>query len=175
MTFAKLLLPLIATAMFSAPALAANPTDGEIAEIMKTANEGEIDAAKVAEKHASSPEVKGYAKEMVEAHKQNEKDGKEAFKAGKISPKNNDVAKAMKKDTKAKIKALKEHKKDTAEFDRAYIDSQVAMHQQLLNDLDSNLIPNAKSEDLKSYLTKTREHVQEHLTKAQQIQSSITK
>lgn len=169
-----MILPVIAMAMFAAPAFAA-PNDQEIAEIMKTANEGEIDAAKLAEKHASNPEVKDYAKKMVDEHKANEKEGKDAFKKGDISPKNNDIAKAMKKDTKAKIKALKEHKKNTAEFDKAYIDSQVAMHQQLLNDLDSNLIPNAKNEDLKAYLTKTREHVQEHLTKAQQIQSSIMK
>ncbi|MNL17561.1 hypothetical protein D3C87_1386610 [compost metagenome] len=175
MKFSKAILPLVISAFFAGSAFAANPTDPEIAEILKTANDGEMKVAKVAKSHAENKDVQDFAKMMIESHKKNEKEGKEVFKKAKIKPKSNETAKLMKKETEAKIKELKAQKKNSAEFDRAYIESQIAMHQQLLNDLDATLIPNAKSEDLKTYLTETRNHVQEHLTKAQQIQTSMMK
>ena len=146
-------------------------TDAQIVEVVKTADEGEIDAAKLAKSKASDSRVKDFAKMMIEDHKANKKESKKIAKNNNIKAENNDVAKNLKDDTKSKIKDLKQYK--NAAFDKAYIDSQVAMHQQLLKDLDQTYIPTAQNADLKSFLQDTRTHVQEHLSKAQEIQSAM--
>ena len=64
-------------------------------------------------------------------------------------------------------------KKKGSDFDKAYIENQVMMHQQVLNDLESKYIPATQNSDFKAFLETTKAHVQEHLTKAQQIQSTL--
>ncbi|QDK37267.1 DUF4142 domain-containing protein [Bdellovibrio sp. NC01] len=170
MNFKKLFLSSALLSMLVGPAALAL-SDSEIAEIMKTANQAEIDAGKMAKSKASNSEVKDFAKHMVSAHESNMKDGKKVAKKEKIKPENNDTAKDLKKSAKDQMAELKTKK--GSEFDKAYIDNQVAMHQQLLNDLDSKFIPQASNAEFKSFLEETRTHVQEHLSKAQQIQSSM--
>ena len=61
------------------------------------------------------------------------------------------------------------------EFDRAYVDNEVAYHQQVLDAIDKVLIPNAQNGELKGLLTKTRPVIAEHLAHAKQIQGSLGK
>lgn len=148
-------------------------SDGEIAEIMMTANKAEIDAAKVAKSKASDGSVKDFAHHMIDEHESNQKDGKKITKDEKIKSKSNDEAKNLKKNAKDDLADLK--KKKGLDFDRAYIDGQVNMHQQLLSDLDEKLIPQAQNPQFKTFLTETRTHVEQHLAKAKEIQATLTK
>lgn len=160
------------TAMAFSPTYAATPSDAEIAEVMENANEASINAGKLAERKASNDEVKSFAKMMVDTHKQNEKDSKKVSKSTKIKPKASDMSKDLKKDANEKISSLRSLK--GTEFDKAYISSQIDMHQKLLTDLDTNLIPNAQNPEFKSFLEKTKTHVQDHLTQAKRIQESLS-
>lgn len=148
-------------------------TDSDIAEIMKTANTAEIDAGKLAKSKASNTQVKDFAKMMVNEHEENMKDGKKVAKEEKIKPEMTDTSKELKGSARDQLAELKNKK--GADFDKAYIDNQVAMHQQLLNDLDQKFIPAASNAEFKTYLQNTREHVQQHLSKAQEIQATMTK
>lgn len=170
MNFKKLVLSSALLSLLIGPAAMAL-SDSEIAEIMKTANEAEIDAGKMAKSRASNSEVKDFAHHMVSEHESNMKDGKKVVKKEKIKMEKSETAKDLKKSAKDQMAELK--KKKGSDFDKAYIDNQVAMHQQLLNDLDSKFIPQASNAEFKSFLETTRQHVQEHLSKAQQIQSSM--
>jgi putative membrane protein len=158
-------------AVVSAEAAVVN--DSQILDVVKTADEGEIDAAKVAKSKAHDTRVKDFAASMIEEHKANEKEGKKIAKNNNLKAESNDVSKNLKDDTKSKIKDLKQYKGSA--FDKAYIDQQVTMHQQLLNDLDQTYIPAAQNAELKSFLQDTRTHVQEHLSKAQELQSDLSK
>ena len=80
-------------------------------------------------------------------------------------------AATMKEDAQAKMENLKSQK--GADFDKAYIASQVEMHQTVLNDLQNTLIPAAKDPQLKTFLETTKTHVQQHLEKAQKLQASM--
>jgi putative membrane protein len=163
---------LIGIAIFSFAGVAqAALTDAQIVKIVKTADEVEVDAAKTAKSKASDERVKDFAKQMIEEHKANEKDAKKTAKANNLKPEKSDISKNMEETTKAKVKELKEYK--GAAFDKAYMDLQVSMHQQLLNDLDQNYIPNAQNSELKSFLQDTRGHVEAHLNKAKEIQSTL--
>lgn len=158
--------------LFAGPAQAA-PNDNEILNIIKTTNELEIDASKVAKSRSKNPEVTSYAEMMITEHKSNEKKGKEVSKAEKIKPKSNELAKELKKENKEKISGIKKLKGH--EFDKAFMDLQVEMHTRLLTDLENSYIPGAQNSQLKSFLEETKTHVQEHLTKAQHIQTTLNR
>ncbi len=146
-------------------------SDAEIAEIMTTANHAEIDAAKLAKKNAADGSVKDFAEHMISQHEQNLKDNKKVTQDEKIKSKSNDEAKSLKKDAKDHYADLK--KKKGLEFDKAYIENQINMHQQLLTDLNDKLIPQAQNPQFKSFLMETKTTVEQHLVKAKEIQSTL--
>ncbi|XGC80378.1 DUF4142 domain-containing protein [Bdellovibrio bacteriovorus] len=148
-----------------------NLTQEEVAEILKTANDAEIDMAQAAKRRAENKEVKEFAKHMEEQHKENNKEAKKVTKKADIDMKNNDTAKSLKKDSKDRLAELK--KKKGADFDKAYIESQVQMHEMVLRDLNEKFIPAAQNPEFKAFLETTKSHVQEHLSKAQQIQQTL--
>lgn len=145
--------------------------DAEIAHIVTTANELEIQASKLGQQKARKPEVKEFARHMVHAHTQNNKQAKSLAKEEKIKPAKNPTSEALKTDAEAKLAMLKDA--SGAEFDRAFMDAQVAMHQRVLAMLDEKLIPNAKNADLKEKLNTTRSEVAEHLEQAREIQRTL--
>jgi putative membrane protein len=149
------------------------PSDNQIAEILKTANKAEIDAAKLAKDRAANSEVRSYAEHMIVEHTQNTKDEKELGKKIDVKPESSDIAKDLKKDAKNKYSELKKNRGSA--FDKTYIDQQVALHQQLIKDLDEKLIPAAQNPQMKEFLQTTRTHVEDHLAKAQEIQTSLSK
>lgn len=166
-------LALIASlALFAAPHAFAL-TDAEIAEMVMTANEAEMDAAKVAKSTAADRTVKEFAEHMIDEHKKTMSDGKKVTKEEKIKMKSIDAAKALKKTAKEQLGDLK--KKKGIDFDRAYIENQVGMHQQLLDDLNEKYIPQAQNSQLKTFLNETKDHVEKHLAKAKEIQTTLTK
>ena len=161
--------PAQATAATAPPAI----TDNQIAEIMKTANMAEIDAAKVAKEKSKNQKVKEFAEHMIVEHKQNDKEAKILTKKIDIKPKANDIAKGIKNDAKIELADLK--KMTGAEFDKGYMKMQIGMHQGLLNDLDQKFIPAAQNAHFKEFLQTTRTHVAAHLAKAQDVQIDISK
>lgn len=148
-------------------------TDGQIMHILKTADEGEVDLGKLAKSRAQNKDVKEFAKQMVDEHKKNEKEGKDIAKKTKVEMTKNDTSTSLEKMVDTEESNLKKLK--GADFDKAYIGNQITMHKQLLDDLNQKLIPAAQSPELKTHLENTKSHVEKHLTRAQQIQDSLTK
>lgn len=62
---------------------------------------------------------------------------------------------------------------DGKAFDKAYVDREVAYHQQVIDALDTVLIPNAQNAELKALLTKVRPAFVEHLNHAKHLQASL--
>jgi putative membrane protein len=155
-------------------ATAPSMTDAQIVEIVKTANEGEVDLGKLGKSKAHSKDVQAFAKNMIEEHSNGEKETKETAKNAKIKGVESADSRSLKDTTKSKISDLKKLKKGD-EFDKAYVDTQVTMHQSVLDTLNQKLIPSAQSADLKTLLEKTKTHVEEHLANAQKLQATLTK
>lgn len=151
-------------------ASAATLTDAEIAGILKAANEAEIEAAQVAKRKAVSQGVKDFADHMIQEHRTNAKETKRIQQSARLKPTMNAEAKAMARDAKAKVAALRKLRGDT--LDKAYVSQQVEMHASLLQSLDDKLIPSAKGPELKAHLEKTRTHVATHLDKAKALLAS---
>jgi putative membrane protein len=61
-----------------------------------------------------------------------------------------------------------------ADFDKAYIDHEVAYHQQVLDAINSTLLPNAKNPELKALIEKVTPAFQAHLDHAKKLQGELT-
>src|SRR5437763_8353999 len=105
----KLVLPV---ALF-APALAfaqGKPSDPQIAHIVVTANQIDIDAGKLAKSHTKKKEVQAFAQQMITDHTAVNKQASALAKKLGVKPEDNDTSKALKKgaeENTANLKKLK--------------------------------------------------------------------
>ena len=164
---------LLALASLDVSAQSTAPNDAQIAAIVVTANQVDIDAGKLAKSKSGNKEVKEFAERMITDHTGVNKAARELVTKLKVKPEENATSKSLKTggdDTLKRLKALK-----GAEFDRAYIDNEVTYHQTVLDALDKTLIPSARNEELKALLVKVRPAFVAHLEHAQHIQASLKK
>ena len=166
-----------AAALLIAPGLGwaqgAGPTDPQIAHIVVTANQVDIDAGKLAESKGASKDVRAFGKQMVTDHSGVNKQAVALAKKLKVTPEDNPTSQSLKKggeDNLATLKGLK-----GAAFDKAYIDHEVAYHEQVLDAVDKVLIPNTKNEELKALIVKVRPAFVAHLEHAKMIQAKQNK
>jgi putative membrane protein len=146
-------------------------TDGEIVMVTSTANLGEIEMAELAKRNAGNADVKGFAALMITQHREMENKGKAVATKAKITPADNEVSSTLKNDVQSTISNLKNQK--GKDFDKAYIESQVKAHRDVLTIFDSKLLPNAQNGELKTVLTDARGHVASHLAKAEEISQKL--
>ncbi len=148
-------------------------TDAQIAAIVVTANQVDIDAGKVAESSASDPQVKAFGKQMVTDHTGVNKQATDLVTKLGVTPEDNATAQSLKSGGAENVKNLSGLK--GAAFDRAYIEHEIAYHQQVLDALDKTLIPGAQNAELKALLVKVRPAFVAHLEHAKQLQASLGK
>ena len=147
------------------------PNDAQIAGIVVAANTVDINAGKLAEKMSRNKEVKAFARQMVTDHTGVNKQASALVKKINVTPEDSDISKSLKDGGDANIAKLKGLK--GREFDKAYIDNEVTYHQAVLDTIDKTLVPNAKNEELKNTLVKTRPAFVAHLEHAKHIQASL--
>lgn len=162
-----------ALAISAGTAFAQEVNDAQIAHIVVTANQVDIDAGKLAEAHGTNAEVKAFGKQMVTDHTGVNKSATSLAGKLKVKPEDNPTSKSLKSGGDKNLANLKSLK--GAEFDKAYIDHEVTYHQAVLDALDKTLIPGAKNEELKGLLVKTRPAFVAHLEHAKKVQSSLGK
>jgi putative membrane protein len=149
----------------------AGPTDAQIAHIVVTANQVDIDAGKLAESRGSNKDVIAFGKQMVTDHTGVNQQAVALVTKLKVTPEDNPTSQSLKTGGEENVKHLKTLK--GAEFDKAYIDHEVAYHEQVLDAIDKTLIPSAKNEELKALIVKVRPAFVGHLEHAKKIQASL--
>lgn len=147
--------------------------DAQIAAIVVTANQVDIDAGKLAQARSTNAEVKKFAQLMITDHTSVNTSATALATKLKVTPKDNATSKALKAGGQKNLANLKTLK--GAAFDRAYIDQEVTYHQQVLDALDKTLIPSAQNAELKALLVKVRPAFVAHLEHARQLQSTQKK
>lgn len=147
------------------------PSDPQIAAIVVTANQVDIDAGKLAESKGHSPEVKAFAKRMVTDHSGVNQAAIGLAQKLHLTPESNPTSESLKQGGEQNIAALS--KLSGPAFDKAYIDHEVAYHQSVLDALDKVLIPGAQNPELKALLVKVRPAFVDHLSHAKMIQSRL--
>ena len=170
----KTLTFLATAAAFAAAGAVAQPAainDAQIAHIVVTANQVDIDAGKVAEQKGSTADVKAFGKQMVTDHTGvNKQAGDLAHKLG-VTPEDNATSKSLKSGGEENVKKL-EGLSGKA-FDKAYVDHEVAYHEQVLAAIDGTLVPNAKNAELKALIVKVRPAFVAHLEHAKAMQAKL--
>jgi putative membrane protein len=151
-------------------ASAQSVNDAQIASIVVTANQVDIDAGKLAKSRSTNKDVKAFAELMVTDHTGVNKSAKDLVAKLKITPQDNPTSQSLKAGGDKNVAHLKTLK--SAAFDKAYVDHEVAYHQQVLDALDKTLIPDATNDELKALLIKVRPAFVAHLEHAKHLQSS---
>ena len=149
------------------------PSDAQIAAIVVTANQVDVDAGKLAETKGHSSEVKSFGKRMVTDHTGVNKSAKELVTKLGVTPEPNATSESLKKGGDENLANLK--KLSGAAFDKAYIDHEVAYHEAVLNAMDKTLIPSAQNAELKALLVKVRPAFEAHLSMAKEMQAGLAK
>ena len=150
------------------------PNDAQIAHIVVTANTVDIDAGKLAEGKATNPDVKQFGATMVKDHTAVNKQATDLAKKLGVKPEDNATSRSLAQGGRDNLAHLRELKKG-GDFDRAYVDHEVAYHQAVIDALDKTLIPNAKNAELKGLLEKSRPAFVAHLEHAKMIQAKLGK
>ncbi len=149
----------------------AKPTDPQIVGVVQTANQLDIDAAKLALKKTKNDQVKQFAQQMIDDHTKLMNSVNDLGKKLNVKPEDSDTSKSLKSAAATEMKKLRGLRGKA--FDKEYINHEVAYHQQVLDAAGNVLIPNAQNAELKSALQGAAPLLQGHLDHARQIQSSL--
>lgn len=147
------------------------PNDAQIAAIVVTANQVDVDAGKLAEGKTRSKTVKAFAQQMVTDHSGVNKMAVELVTRLKVKPQDNPTAQGLQKggdDNLARLRQL-----DGSAFDKAYVAQEVTYHQAVLDALDQLLIPSASNAELKALLLKVRPAIDAHLQHARHLLAEL--
>ena len=167
-----------AAAMPMAPSDTARPAaaalnDAQIAHVAVTANAIDSAAGVMAKQKGSAKSVKDFAQTMIDDHTAVNKQAVAlATKLG-VTPEDNDVSRSLRSSADASTSTLQS--RTAADFDKGYIDNEVAYHQTVLDALDKTLIPGAQNAELKALLEKVRPSIAAHLARAKDVQTALNK
>ena len=165
------LIALASSLVLPVAASAQGINDAQIASIVVTANQVDIDAGNFAKSHAANAQVKQFAQQMVTDHTGVNQQATALVTKLKVSPQDNPTAQSLKSGGEKNVANLKSLK--GAAFDKAYVDNEVTYHQQVIDALDKTLIPSASNAELKALLVKVRPAFVAHLEHAKKIQATL--
>jgi putative membrane protein len=150
--------------------MSAGMPQGEIASIVLTANEGEIEQGRAAASRATSSEVRNYAQMMVTDHTNALNAARDRFSRAGVTAVDNTTSGCLRDNGQRTLANLATY--TGSAFDRAYMQSQVDAHQWLLTTLDASLIPSATG-DTRALLETQRAAVSAHLDHARRILGTL--
>jgi putative membrane protein len=168
----KTIVILAISAMASIHAADKGPlTDAQIVEALITLNDGEIKAARFADKHAHEGAVKNFSIMMLEQHKQNNAELKALAQEDSLHPQQSDLSQALAQEAREENNNLEQSSR--SDIDKSYVWEQVRMHDKALMTLEKELLPNAKNPKLRALLEKTETAVKDHLHHAKNLESTF--
>ena len=139
--------------------------DPTIVAIFDAANTWDVETGALAEKKGTTKEVREFGAMLVHDHTMVRQQGRDlARKLGVHPTPPNDFA--MAKDHEAAMKTLRAAK--GAEFDRAFLQHEVAYHKAVIDAVTQTLLPAIQNQELKDLVTKVAPAFQAHMTAAQQ-------
>jgi putative membrane protein len=163
-------LPQVLSAI-GAGAAAAKLTDPQIAHIVYTADNLDIENAKQALDKSKNEEVRRFGNRMIADHSSVNDQALALAKKLNITPEDNPTSKSLKDAQDANRKKL-DSLSDTA-FDKAYAENEVAYHKSVEDALSKTLIPDAQNAELKSLLENGLKLFQDHERHAESLAKQL--
>ena len=164
----------IGTALYPVEANAqggGTPTDPQIVGIVTTADQIDINYAKLALSKTRNKEVRGFAQQMITDHSSVQKSVNDLAAKLNVTAADSGTSSALNAQAEQVTQKLRELKGKA--FDKAYIDNEVAYHQAVINATKTVLIPSAQNAELKSALQGAEPLFEGHLQHAERVQSAV--
>ena len=145
-------------------------TDVNIVALLDEANAGDSAMGKLASTKGTSASVKEFGRDMARDHHKLREAGQSVAKKENLAPQapSNDTLATASAKMQDNLTSMAKGK----DWDKAYIDNEVVVHQAVLNLLQTAGTA-AQDTSLKALITKAQPTIQAHLEKAQAIQSKL--
>ncbi len=161
------------TSADNSSATSAKLSDPEIASVAVTADQIDIDYAAIAKEKSQNADVLKFAETMAKDHQSvNDQAVALATKLG-VTPQDNATTQSLLSGAATTKEML--NSKTGADFDKAYIDNEVAYHKAAIGVVENTLIPDATNAELKSLLQTALPLFKEHLAHAEMVQKQFSK
>lgn len=147
--------------------------DAEIASVAVTANQIDVDYAKIAIDRSQNEEVLEFANTMMDDHNAIIKMAVDLVTKLGVVPQDNKMSQSLLKQETETAKKLKAAHPDA--FDKTYIDNEVAYHEAVINVVKTILIPQSQNAELKALLQTALPILETHLEHAKMAQTDISK
>jgi putative membrane protein len=157
--------------VFIKPALAQNSpklTDPEIAKVAVVANQIDIGYATIARKRSKNADVLKFAQTMIDDHTSVINQAVALVTKLGVTPKDNAVSKKLLADAEKTKKML--NAKAAKDFDKAYVDNEVAYHKAVIGAVETVLVPQSQNAELKKLLQDVLPTLKAHLAHAEMVQ-----
>lgn len=147
-------------------------SDEELAQVVMTVNMGEIEQGQLALQQNPRLEVRQYAERMVREHTAANQQLQAGLLVLGLTPRESPLSQQLMAEASQTLAILRAS--GTGEdFERAYMDVQVAMHAKVLFLMDAVIQPQFQRRELSDLARLARAEVQEHLNDAVPIQAAI--
>lgn len=142
--------------------------DAQIAGVVTAVNQGEIDLARMALERADSQNVRDYAQLMIRDHQQAQDALQQIQQSAAFSTASSNVRRNLTSQVATLRRDLE--RMSGPSFEREYLRSQVALHDQAIRLSDERLLREAQSEELRDFLTELRPILENHREIARRVQ-----
>jgi putative membrane protein len=139
----------------------------EILGVLNTINRSEIDAAQLAKQKGSTQEVRSFASRMLNEHQMMMQNMNQLARRMNMQPQKPALATTLEQTHQETMEELRN--KSGSDFDKAYIEYQVKMHEQSV-DLVKDAAHSVDHPNLKLQLRQTVPDLQNHLASAQSVE-----
>lgn len=160
--------------MITLPVLAQeNPTlsDPEVAHVAVVANQIDIGYAEIAMKKSKNKGILKFAETMTNDHTAVIGQASALAKKLGVTPKDNAVSQQLMTDAEETKKTLMSSSRKN--FDKTYIDNEVAYHKAVIAAVKGLLIPETENSELKELLENVVPALETHLKHAEKVQKEI--
>jgi putative membrane protein len=143
----------------------------EIEGVLILADFVEIHTAAIVLKRSKNQAVLDYAHKMIDRHTDAFRNVARVARSLGEKPEASAVVRQMAQDARDLMRKLS--KLEGAELDRAYIDSQIQMHQKLLDLLSGEIQPRKEVPEITTLIDEARQMASDHLKLAQTIREGL--
>lgn len=146
-------------------------TDSEVASVAVAANQIDISYAEIAVKRSKNKEVLDFANRMITDHNAVIQQAVALVTKLSVTPKDNAVSKSL---LDAAVQTREKlHATSQEDFDKTYIDNEVAYHIAVIGAVKGLLIPESENAELKALLEAVLPALEAHLEHAKMVQGKL--
>lgn len=155
-----------------AAAAASKPlSDGEILQVLETLNTGEVRQARLAQRNAVRGEVRDAAEMIIEDHSRANQQVQQIAESRDFELEESPLSRGL----EAQANEIRDDLAQLSgpEFDCTFLQDQVELHELALDTVNSDLLPEADSSEVREVLNETAPKLEQHSEAARQSIASL--